>query len=92
MKALRLKSSPLLVHLVIFLFAVSCLALVSCGGSSSAQTDPQADYNAAVQDAKTMTAAKISKNLTAIVPENANLIWENNVPGTRVLVATWIDN
>ena len=54
--------------------------------------DPQADYNAAVQDAKTMTAAKISKNLTAIVPENANLIWESDVPGTRVLVATWIDN
>ena len=40
MKALRLKSSPLLVHLVIFLFAVSCLALTSCGGSSSAQTRP----------------------------------------------------
>ena len=71
------------VSLFIFFFAVSCLALTSCSGSSSAQTDPQADYNAAVQDAKTMTAAKISKNLTAIVPENANLIWESNVPGTR---------
>ena len=93
MKALRLKSSPLLVHLVIFLFAVSCLTLTSCGGSSSAQTDPQADYNAAVLDAaKTLTAAKISKNLTALVPENADLTWENNVPGTRVLVAIYIDN
>ena len=90
MKALRLKSFPLLVHLVIFLFAVSCMALTSCGGSSSAQTDPQADYSAAVQDAKTLAAAKISKNLTAIVPENTNLIWESDVPGMRVLVATWI--
>jgi hypothetical protein len=92
MKALRLKSSPLLVHLIICLFAISCLALTSCGRSSSAQTDPQAEYNAAVQDAKTLAAAKILKNLTAIVPENANLIWENDVPGTRVLVATWIGN
>jgi hypothetical protein len=80
------------VSLFIFFFAVSCLALTSCSGSSSAQTDPQADYNAAVQDAMTMMSAKISKNLTAIVPENANLIWENDVPGTRVLVATYLDN
>ena len=90
MKTLRLKSSPLLVPLVIFLFVVSCLGLTSCGRTSSAQTDPLVDYNAAVQDAKTLTAAKISTNLTALVPENPNLIWENNVPGTRVLVATWI--
>jgi len=52
--------------------------------------DPQAEYNTAVQDAMIMTVAKISKKLTAIVPENTNLIWENDVPGTRVLVATWI--
>ena len=90
MKALRLKSSPLLVHLVTVLLAVSCLALTSCGDGGSAWSDPQADYTAAVQDAKTMTAAKISKGLTAIVPENPNLLWENGVPGTRVLVATWI--
>lgn len=90
MKALRFKPSPLPVHLVIFLVVVCCLALTSCGRNSSAQTDPQTDYNAAVQDAKTMTAAKISRNLTAIVSENADLIWENNVPGTRVLVAIWI--
>ena len=92
MKALRLKSHPLLIQLVTFLFAVSSLALASCSGSSSAQTDPQVEYNAAVLDAKTVTAAKISRNLTAIVPDNANLKWENDVPGTRVLVATWIGN
>jgi len=92
MKALRLKLPPLLVCFVIFLVALSCLALTSCGRIISARTVPQADYNAAVQDAKTMTAAKISRNLTAIVPENVNLKWENDVPGTRVLVATWIDN
>jgi hypothetical protein len=92
MNALRVKLSPLLVSFIAFVFAASCLSLASCDRSSSAQTDPQVEYNAAVQDARTMTAAKISKDLTAIVPYNANLIWENNVPGTRVLVATWVDN
>ena len=90
MKTLRLKTSPLPVYLVILFFAVSHLTLTSCGSNSSASINPQAEYNAAVQDAKTMTAEKISKNLTAIVPENTNLIWENDAPGTRVLVATWI--
>lgn len=76
---------------VSLLLIVLCLALSACGGSSSA-IDPQADFNAAVEDAKTMTEAKISKDLTAIVPGNKNLIWENNAPSTRVLVATWIGN
>jgi hypothetical protein len=90
MKALRFKTSRLRVYFIVFLFAVSSLAFTSCGRSISAQIDPQVDYLAAVQDAKTLSAAKISKNLTAIVPENANLRWENDVPGTRVLVATWV--
>ena len=92
MKTFHLKTSRLPVYLVILLFAVSCLALTSCSKDGSASIDPQAEYNAAVQDAQTLTSAKISKNLTAIVPENTNLIWENDVPGTRVLVATWIGN
>ena len=74
------------------LLIVLCLSLSACGRSSSADIDPQAEYNAAVQDAMNMTAEKISKNLTAIVPENQNLEWENNTPGTRVLVATWLGN
>lgn len=85
------KSSPP-PHLIIFLIAVSCLAIASCSEGGSAQTNPQADYNAAVQDAQTLTTSKISKNLTAIVPENGNLIWENDVPESRVLVATWISS
>jgi hypothetical protein len=90
MKTLRIKSFPLPVYSLIVLIVVSCLALTSCGGSGSAQMSPQVDYNAAIQDAKTITAAKISKNLTAIVPENTALVWENDVPGARVLVATWV--
>ncbi len=75
MKTLRFKTSPLPVYLVILFFAVSCLTLTSCSKDSSASIDPQTEYNAAVQDAQTMTSAKISKNLTAIVPENTNLIF-----------------
>jgi len=37
-----------------------------------------------------MTASEISGNLTAIVPENTDLLWEDGVPGSRVLVATWL--
>ncbi|MFZ2398065.1 MAG: hypothetical protein WAW31_05240 [Smithella sp.] len=75
MKTLRFKTSPLPVYLIILLFAVSCLTLSSCSKDSSASIDPQAEYNTVVQDAQTMTSAKISKNLTAIVPENTNLIF-----------------
>lgn len=69
-----------------------CLALGACGRSSFADADPQSAYDAAVQDARNVTAEKISKNLTAIVPENQALLWENATPDTRVLVATWLGN
>lgn len=73
--------------LVVFL--ASCLTLSSCGGSSSA-SDPAPDYNVAVQDAsQALTANKISRNLTAITPGNPNLLWENGVPGSRLLVASF---
>ena len=67
----HLKPSRLLAALAAVLFAVSCLAIVSCGdGGSAVQNDPQAEYAAAVLDAETMTAAKLSRDLTALVPEN----------------------
>jgi hypothetical protein len=86
------KSQPAGFYALSLLVLFSCLSLCACWVNSSAQTNPQADYDAAVQDAKTMTAAKISKNLTAIRSDNANLQWENNVAGSRVLVATYVDN
>lgn len=54
--------------------------------------DPQAAYDAAVEDAKTVSEAKLWPSLTAIVPQNPYLSWENGVPGSRVLVATWLGN
>jgi predicted small lipoprotein YifL len=88
----RFRSSPSFRSSVSLLLIVLCLSLSACGRSGSADINPQAEYDAAVQDARNMTAEKISKNLTAIVPENKNLQWENDAPGTRVLVATWLGN
>jgi hypothetical protein len=47
-------------------------------------------YNDAVLDASgPLTIDKISAGLTAIIPENKNLIWEDDVAGSRVLVAIY---
>lgn len=81
----------------LFLSSVASLMIVfsltivgGCGKSTSAY-DPQAEYNQACADAAVVTPAKISKTLTAITPENTNLVWENNVVGSRVLVVSWVD-
>jgi len=71
-----------------FILAVSLFTLNGCGNSSA--YDPYAAYADACVDASQVTAAKISRNLTAITPENTNLIWENGV-GSRVLVVSWVD-
>jgi|WetSurMetagenome_2_1015567.scaffolds.fasta_scaffold03830_2 hypothetical protein len=47
-------------------------------------------YNEAVSDAaQPLTMDKIYNNLTAIVPENKKLIWENDKAGSRVLVVIY---
>lgn len=68
----------------------SLLILTGCG-SETAAYDPQTAYRQACDDAQTVTAGKISKNLTAIVPENTNLVWENDAAGSRVLVVSWVN-
>jgi hypothetical protein len=73
-----------------FILIVSIFALTSCGRDTSAY-DPYAAYNQACADAAVVTTAKISKNLTAIIPENTNLVWENGAVGSRVLVVSWVD-
>ena len=91
MGKLRLRSSTFAVYVLAFLLLAASLTLDSCGGNGSADPiDPQTLYAAAVQDAQDMTAQKVSSNLTAIVAGNPSLVWENNVPGTRVLVATYL--
>ena len=67
--------------------------LAACGSDSTAPPVPvnlQAQYSSAVADARTVTPLKISRNLTPITNENPNLVWENGVVGSRLLVVTWM--
>jgi hypothetical protein len=75
---------------------LSALLLFSGCGSDSSASSPlspsalQTLYSSAVYDARSVTPAKISVNLTPITNDNANLIWENGIPGSRLLVLSWI--
>ncbi len=56
----------------------------------SCTPDACAEYQAAVNDAaREATLDRISKNLRAITEDNPNLIWEDGVVGSRVLVASY---
>jgi hypothetical protein len=69
--------------------------IAGCGSDSSTSPIPapltlQAQYSSAVSDARTVTPAKISRYLTPINNSNPNLVWENGVVGSRLLVVTWL--
>lgn len=66
--------------------AVGALLLNACAQPQNLQSQ----YLGAVVDARTATAAKISRSLTPINNENPALIWENGVTGSRLLVVTWM--
>ena len=72
----------------------AALLLAGCAGGTA--TPPpsaaalQTMYSSATYDARTVTSAKISRNLTPITNDNPALIWENNIPGSRVLMLSWI--
>jgi hypothetical protein len=63
--------------------------LSGCSGDT-APYDPALEYARAVQDASVATTDRISRDLVPIVPGNGNLLWENGVPGSRVLVVAWV--
>ncbi|MRR06391.1 MAG: hypothetical protein EG828_05520 [Deltaproteobacteria bacterium] len=78
---------------------VACLSLLpaACGSSGDAGSAPaavsiQAQYSGAVADTRFLTPDEISDNLTPIVNHNGELIWENGVVGSRVLVATVLND
>jgi hypothetical protein len=81
---------------VLLAVVVSVAMLLSGCGSDSSSQPPltpaalQSLYSSSAYDARTVTSAKISKNLTPITNDNKNLIWENGVPGSRVLLLSWI--
>jgi hypothetical protein len=74
----------------------SCIwLLASCGSDtltpdSKAPVSLQAHYSSAVADARIAEPSEISRYLTPINNENPNLIWENGVVGSRLLVVTWL--
>jgi hypothetical protein len=76
-------------------FVYASLLIAGCGSdnSASAPLTPaaiQTLYSSAAFDARTVTPAKISRNLTPITSDNQELIWENGVLGSRVLMLSWI--
>jgi len=91
----RTRFNPHLRHLTatFLLFIVFTLSQITAGHAAwECQCTPDlcAKYQAAVIDTgKEATADKISKNLTPITVDNPDLIWENDVVGSRVLVASY---
>lgn len=77
-----------------FLLVILCV-LAACGSESS-ETDPSApgslqeQYFNAVVDARSAEADEISYDLTPITVDNPDLIWEDGVVGSRLLVVTWL--
>ena len=83
-------------NLSIRLSLISLLCILSaCGSDSSEPVSPtpvslQAQYSSAVADTRIAALPEISRYLTPINNENPNLIWENGVVGSRLLVVTWL--
>jgi hypothetical protein len=69
--------------------------LAACGSNSSTHpaatpVNLQAQYSSAVADARIADPSEISCYLTPVNNQNPNLIWENGVIGSRLLVVTWL--
>jgi hypothetical protein len=69
------------------------IALTSCATLRPApsQTELKQAYSNAVRDAEFAEPEEISKNLTAIVAYNKNLLWRGPADKSQVLVTTWTD-
>ena len=85
-----LKDALLVVAFLILLLFAGCGSNSDNDNATPRQVSPQSLYSSAVHDARTVTAAEISRNLTPITRDNLNLLWENGTPGTRVLLLSWI--
>jgi len=73
------------------LVAIVAGLLTACGGTHSA-TDPppEAQYRAAIVDARTAEPSEITTALTPLVPYNDSLVWRTVGDSIRqVLVVTW---
>ena len=70
--------------------ALEIAAVLAACGPGAEPPDPHARYAEAVADARVAERDELSRDLTAIVPGNPDLVWENGIPGSRVLVVTWL--
>ncbi|MBL0225139.1 MAG: hypothetical protein IPQ16_06050 [Geobacteraceae bacterium] len=69
--------------------------LAGCGSENTTPAPPtpaalQTMYSSASYDTRTVNPAEISRALIPIISDNRDLIWENGVPGSRVLTLSWI--
>lgn len=67
------------------------LVLGACGGTRpAAESNPEARYRAAIEDARTAEPSEITTALTPLVPYNESLVWRTVRDSIRqVLVVTW---
>jgi len=98
MTPLRLSATTIAHAITTLLLAAAfhaSLLLAGCGSDTSASAPLstaalQSLYSSANYDARTVTSAEISRNLIPITSDNPDLIWENGVSGSRVLMLSWI--
>jgi hypothetical protein len=77
---------------VSFMLFCSFHADIACAAEWTCNCDPalcKAYNDAVAETAKPLTADKIYSKLTALVPENEDLIWENDEAGSRVLAVIY---
>lgn len=85
-----LRDALLVVAFLILLLFAGCGSDNDSDYATPRKPNPQSLYSSAVHDARTVTAAEISRKLTPITVDNPALTWEHNTPGTRVLLLSWI--
>lgn len=74
----------------LLIMVVASLLFACSGTQPAADPDPNAQYQAAITDARTAEPSEITTTLTPLVPYNDSLVWRNRTDSTRqVLVATW---
>jgi len=78
------RTIKILLFIIIHLFT-ACSAFQNV----SDQRDLCQNYLKAVKDAEVAEPNEISRNLTAIVPTNMDLLWQGEPGNMRVLVVTW---
>lgn len=83
-------STPTLLRRLAAMVTIGLLAGCGGGAPDPAPVDLQALYAQAVADARVALPSEISRDLTPINAHNPELIWENGVVGSRVLVVTWL--